>query len=83
MFLRHPKQNDSSLTFSKSLLYVWFSDVQSLVVKQNFFVWHPSEPGTKVCVTRNFWQKILYPTYFAIESELKESNIQSQSNHEE
>jgi len=39
---------------------------------RKLIVWHPSEPGQKVFVIRSFWQRIFFPAYYALQTEVKD-----------
>lgn len=44
--------------------------VQYFTKKRSLIVWHPTIPGEKVKVERNWFQRMLFPRYFATNKEL-------------
>ncbi|PLX16848.1 MAG: hypothetical protein C0599_14535 [Salinivirgaceae bacterium] len=44
--------------------------VTNIAEKRTLIVWHPTSPGEKVKVERTWFQRLLYPRYFATNKEI-------------
>jgi len=67
----NPNKKQFYIYSNRSLIVGWLSEIKQLFIKQKYIVWHPKESGIKVIVVRNFWQKMVYPTFFALDSEIE------------
>ena len=44
--------------------------ITNIVEKKSLIVWHPTVPGEKVKVERNWFQRMVYPKFFPTKKEL-------------